>query len=104
MELVRELIAEEAPPDRAADAIGRSVLVHESMPFALYAFLRHPESFADCLYCAVLNGGDRDTLGAMAGAISGAYLGVDAIPSVWRERLENRDDIEGLARRLAEAA
>jgi ADP-ribosylglycohydrolase len=26
------------------------------------------------------NGGDRDTLGAMACAISGAYLGVDAIP------------------------
>ena len=47
--------------------------------------------------CAVLNGGDRDTLGAMAGAISGAYLGIDALPQQWISRLENRTLIEELA-------
>jgi ADP-ribosylglycohydrolase len=48
-----------------------------------------------------LNGGDRDTLGAMACAISGAYVGVEAIPPAWRDKLENRQAIEALAARLA---
>lgn len=102
MALVPTLIAEEVSPLKAARRLGRSVAVHQSLPFAVYAFLRHPRSFQACLFCAVLNGGDRDTLGAMACAISGAYLGVDAIPQAWRERLENRQHVEDLATKLAE--
>jgi poly(ADP-ribose) glycohydrolase ARH3 len=36
----------------------------------------------------------------MAGAISGAYLGVEAIPSRWLRKLENRQTIEELALEL----
>jgi poly(ADP-ribose) glycohydrolase ARH3 len=52
----------------------------ESLSFPIYSSLRFASSFEDCLYCAIMHGGDRDTLGAMAGAISGAYLGFEAIP------------------------
>jgi poly(ADP-ribose) glycohydrolase ARH3 len=97
MKIVREAIKKEESADIAASRIGRTVAVHESMPFAVYAFLRHPDSFQECLFCAVLNGGDRDTLGAMACAVSGAYLGIEAIPLPWREKLENRRHIEELA-------
>jgi len=100
--LVRDLVAADAPPSQAARRLGQSVAVHQSLPFALYAFLRQPDSFADCLFCAVLHGGDRDTLGAMACAISGAYLGVDTLPPDWRAKLENRALIEDLALKLAE--
>jgi poly(ADP-ribose) glycohydrolase ARH3 len=99
--LVRALIAGDVSPPDAAWRLGRSVAVHESLPFAIYAFLRHPQSFEACLLCAVLNGGDRDTLGAMACAISGAYLGIESIPQLWRDKLENRPYIEHLATRLA---
>ena len=102
MLLVRTLIAKDVPPPDAARRLGRSVAVHESMPFAIYAFLRYPQSFEACLFCAILNGGDRDTLGAMACAVSGAYLGVEAIPWAWRDKIENRQHIEDLANRLAE--
>jgi poly(ADP-ribose) glycohydrolase ARH3 len=102
MKAVQTLINERVPPEIAADQLGRSVAVDESMPFAVYSFLRHPKSFEDCLFCAILNGGDRDTLGAMACAISGAYLGVEAIPISWRLKLENRSTIENLASSLAE--
>ncbi len=102
MALVKTLIADQILPSDAAQHLGQSVAVHESMPFALYAFLRHPQSFEHCLFCAVLNGGDRDTLGAMAGAVSGAYLGVEAVPLTWRDKLENRQYIQQLARRLAQ--
>ena len=97
MALVRQLIAAGTPPPGAARRLGRTVAVHESLPFALYAFLRHPHSFEDCLLCATLHGGDRDTLGAMACAVSGAYLGAEAIPREWWEKLENRVHIEELA-------
>jgi len=104
MALVGTMVASSAPPEEAAERLGRSVTVHQSMPFAVYAFLRHPKSFEDCLFCAIMHGGDRDTLGAMACAISGAYLGVGGIPQAWREKLENREQIEKLAVKLAEIA
>jgi poly(ADP-ribose) glycohydrolase ARH3 len=104
MILLKKLVADQTPPREAAQRLGQSVAAHQSVPFALYAFLRHAKSFEDCLFCAALNGGDRDTLGAMACAVSGAYLGVEAIPSLWREKLENREYIEDLALRLAELA
>jgi poly(ADP-ribose) glycohydrolase ARH3 len=101
MMLVQRSITEDVSPDVAADGIGRTVAVHESMPFAVYSFVRHSQSFEESLLCAILNGGDRDTLGAMACAISGAYLGIEAIPQSLREKLENRSDIEDLALTLA---
>jgi len=97
MALVKTLIADNVAPPEAARRLGQSVAVHESLPFAIYAFLRHPGSFEACLFCAVLNGGDRDTLGAMACAVSGAYLGIETIPGAWREKLENGGYIEELA-------
>jgi poly(ADP-ribose) glycohydrolase ARH3 len=102
MKLVQTLINEDASPRSAADRLGRSVAVDESMPFAVYSFLRYPKSFEDCLFCSILNGGDRDTLGAMACAISGAYLGIEAIPRSWRNKLETRIVIENLASSLTE--
>jgi len=101
MEILQGLINQDVSPEHAADQLGRSVSVDESMPFAVYSFLRYPKSFKDCLFCAILNGGDRDTLGAMACAISGAYLGIEAIPPSWGKKLENRNTIEHLAASLA---
>lgn len=99
---IEALIRDGASAGEAADALGRTVAVHESMPFALYSFLTRPGSFEACLFRATLHGGDRDTLGAMACALSGAYLGVESLPGDWLEKLENRDDIEELALALAE--
>lgn len=104
MQQVQSLVADQVSPPEAAWRLGQSVAVHESLPFALYAFLRHPQSYEACLFCAAMNGGDRDTLGAMAGAVSGAYLGIDAIPQAWRAKLENHQYIEILARNLADLA
>ena len=101
MVLVQELIAAAADPGPVADAIGRTVSVHETMPFAIYVYLANPKSFVDCLYTAALNGGDLDTLAAVASAVSGAYLGMEALPASWLAKVENRDDMEILALRMA---
>lgn len=46
--------------------------------------------------------GDRDTLGAMACAVSGAYPGVDAVSARRLERLETLSRIEDLSRPLGQ--
>ena len=97
MKHVGELVAKGVEPIKASQAFGRSVAVQESMPFAVYAFVSHASSYEECLFCATLNGGDRDTLGAMAGAISGAYLGVDALPPMWLRKLENLAALRDMA-------
>jgi ADP-ribosylglycohydrolase len=62
----------------------------ESVPAAIGAFvLTH--SFRDAVVLAVNLGGDTDTIGAMAGAIAGAYYGYGQIPEAWLSSLENRD-------------
>jgi poly(ADP-ribose) glycohydrolase ARH3 len=97
LRLVEEMLSGGAPAADAAQALGRSVAVDESLPFALFAFLAHPHSYVDCLSGAIMHGGDRDTLGAMAGAASGAYLGMEKIPAPWREKLENSEMIQQAA-------
>jgi len=100
---VARLLDEGAAPPAVADAVGRSVAVHESLPFAIYAFLASPEDSLTTLYTAILNGGDRDTLGAMAGALSGAYLGPAGLRKALTNRIEDRDALEAAGRRLAAA-
>ena len=67
-----------------AEILGTGVTAHESVPIAVYCFLRHAHSYADVIHQAVFIGGDTDTIACMAGAIAGAYLGIDAIPPRWR--------------------
>ena len=104
LKLVNELLDERIAPSVSADRIGRSVSMRESMSFAIYSFLQNIQSFEECLFCAVLNSGDRDTLGAMACAISGAYVCIEAIPITWQLKLENKDYIENLAFTLTNMA
>ena len=99
---VQKLVAANVSPEKASEHLGRSIEVQNSLPFALYSFLHYPKSFEGCLFCAILNGGDRDTLGAMACAVSSAYLGIESMPQEWRAKLENGSYIESLAKSLAE--
>ena len=80
--------------------LGNSIEAFNSVPTALYSFLANYESFEDAVIYAVNLGGDADTIGAMTGAIAGAYHGVEAIPKRWLDRLEGRPYIESLAERL----
>jgi len=49
---------------------------------------------------AVMLGGDADTIGAIAGAVAGARFGADALPERWLAEIDERDELERLARRL----
>ncbi|MFQ5468869.1 MAG: ADP-ribosylglycohydrolase family protein [Gammaproteobacteria bacterium] len=101
LKLLKTLLDDRIRTRHAVAKLGHDVIVQESLPYALYCFLRNPHSFIECLLAAILYGGDSDTIGAMAGALSGAYLGVEAIPVRWCRKLENRQLIENYARELA---
>ena len=85
---------------RVVRELGNGVEAQNSVPTAVYSFLRNPQSFEECVLYAISLGGDTDTIGAMAGAISGAYHGAEAIPERWRSRLEAGDYIGKLAEKL----
>jgi poly(ADP-ribose) glycohydrolase ARH3 len=90
------------PDDRQAVVreLGHGIEAFNSVPAAIFCFLAHPGDFASTIIYAVSLGGDTDTIASMAGAISGAYLGIEKIPFDWQEKLENRDYIMNLADRL----
>ena len=96
---IRELLGEQDKAKVVA-VLGNGIEAPRSVPTAIYCFLRQPQSYKDTVIYAISLGGDTDTIAAMAGAISGAYLGIEAIPSKWRARLENGEYIEDLAEKL----
>jgi len=96
---IRELLGEQDKAKVVA-VLGNNIEAPRSVPTAIYCFLRQPQSYKDTVIYAISLGGDTDTIAAMAGAISGAYLGIEAIPSEWRAKLENREYIEALTEKL----
>jgi poly(ADP-ribose) glycohydrolase ARH3 len=97
---IRDLL-DEQDKAKVVAVLGNGIEAPRSVPTAIYCFLRQPQSYKDTVIYAISLGGDTDTIAAMAGAICGAYLGIEAIPSEWRAKLENREYIESLAENLA---
>ncbi|MBN1289986.1 MAG: ADP-ribosylglycohydrolase family protein [Actinobacteria bacterium] len=80
---------------------GNSGYVMETVPCALYSFLRTPEDFEATVIRAVNAGGDTDSIGAIAGSISGSFNGTGNIPPRFLEPLEGKEYLESLAVKLS---
>lgn len=89
---------------RVVNQLGHGIEAFNSVPTAIFSFLAHPQDFTSTVTYAVSLGGDTDTIASMAGAISGAYLGIDGLPSRWLGQLEKRDYISNLADKLWQTA
>jgi len=78
--------------------LGNTVAAIDSVPTALFCFLRclkdfeKEEQFEQTIRLAIRLGGDTDTIASMAGAISGAYLGLEAIPEFMIRSCEAVED------------
>jgi poly(ADP-ribose) glycohydrolase ARH3 len=87
-------------------ALGNGIQAQESIVTALACFASSPDDYLTAIGRAILLGGDTDTIAAMTGAVSGAYLGVGAISQELLTRLEDHPEMKGrsyiaeLARRL----
>lgn len=68
--------------------LGGGWVGEEALAIAIYCCLKYPDDIRKMLIAAVNHSGDSDSSGAVAGNILGAYLGMDAIPKDWLDRLE----------------
>ena len=94
------------PPEIAlSDAgLGEAWVAEEAVVSALYCFWRSPADYSQTVITAINTDGDSDSIAAIAGSISGAFNGADAIPERWRTGVENAGDLSELAARLYGAA
>jgi len=85
-------------------SLGSGLEAHRSTITSIACFSISPDSYTGALARGLAMGNDTDTVMGMAGAISGAHLGIGAVPADLVGRLENdvhgKDEIEGLARAL----
>jgi ADP-ribosylglycohydrolase len=64
-----------------------------TVPIAIYSFLRPPKDFEETIVTAINHSGDSDSIGAMAGAISGAFNGYAQIPKRYITGLHDLDKL-----------
>jgi ADP-ribosylglycohydrolase len=88
---------------------GITPFVVGSVLWSLYAFLRSPDDYWETICLAVSGGGDTDTTAAMAGAMSGARVGLGGLPPLLTMKLTDRgswgyDELVGLAEECCELA
>lgn len=103
--LERAWTLREASPEEAARELGTTGYVLHSVPLALWALWSDPPGFLEGLHRVVLQGGDADSTGAMAGALLGARFGLEAIPAELADHLEpcySAERLAALAAALAE--
>lgn len=80
--------------------IGVSGYVPETVGAAFFC-LGATTNFKDAVVMAVKAGGDTDTTAAIVGALAGTYYGLDAIPSEYKDKVENFELLQGLTDILA---
>lgn len=83
-------------------ADGVSIYAWDAVPAAFHCFLNF-SSYEECVLNAVNLGGDADSIGAMAGALKGAELGINNIPQKWVERVKDTDYLQDIAVQLFQA-
>jgi ADP-ribosyl-[dinitrogen reductase] hydrolase len=90
------------PPEEALFEIGTSSDVIETVPAAVYCFLRHPRNFSGAVLPAVNAGDATDSIGALAGSFVGALSGVHVIDKQLLNGIENSDVLIGVGENLAQ--
>ncbi|PIT89450.1 MAG: hypothetical protein COU27_00290, partial [Candidatus Levybacteria bacterium CG10_big_fil_rev_8_21_14_0_10_36_7] len=92
-------------PHEIAAEIGTSESAYETVPMALHCFLHSPSNYEKTVIeAANLVPGDTDSIACIAGALSGTYNGLEAIPQKWRQEIEDSFWLHKLGRNLFEAS
>ena len=88
------------------DFVGTSMLTHETVPAAIAYVVMANGDPIQAIRISTWGGGDCDTLAAIAGAICGAYRGVDSIPSAMLKTIErvNNLDLAAIAKAYHDVA
>ncbi len=84
---IREALLDAVPMSRALELFatknGVSGYVMHSVPYAVVIWYLHHGDYQATAQAAIQAGGDVDTVAAMAGALAGATVGYQGVPSDW---------------------
>lgn len=89
-EAAPEIARAGAQPGLSDRWAGISPFVVSSVLWSIYSVLRTPDDYWATVCTAIAVGGDVDTTAAMAGAISGARLGLGSLPDRLARRVNDR--------------
>ena len=94
------------PPERALalGGLGEAWVAEEAVASALYCVWRHPDDYRAVVLEAINTDGDSDSIGAIAGSVAGARLGLAGIPREWAQEVEDSTLLQEMGRRLWQAA
>ncbi|KAL5015687.1 hypothetical protein ScPMuIL_005276 [Solemya velum] len=103
LEKIRQYATQEKQPstEEINKILGTDISALRSVPTAVYAFLRTIKDieeiedrnpFERTIIYAISLGGDTDTIATMAGAIAGAYYGIECVPTSWQKCCEGVKD------------
>lgn len=92
----------ELEPYQSLHSFGCSLEAHRSVVTSIMCFANSPDSYTETISRAIGQGDDVDTLAAMAGALSGARLGLSHIPKNLVDCLEDNHQGRTFLLELAE--
>ena len=93
---VEELINKNATYDEAEKIFGTKSNILETLPYALFCFLKTPNNYKETIIGSINIEGDADSIAAIAGSFSGALNGFYAIPKEWINEIKCKSRIEKL--------
>ncbi|MGA5899674.1 ADP-ribosylglycohydrolase family protein [Streptomyces venetus] len=74
-------------------ATGEGWIAEEALATGLLCFLLFADEPVTALRRAACTAGDSDSIACLTGAFAGAYLGAEAWPTEWADRVEYRTDL-----------
>jgi len=77
--------------------------IYDTVPMAIYAWVRHYGNFKKTLTESLDCGGDTDTLGAITGALAGVTTGEEGIPDEWSSNIVEWPRSISVLRKVADA-
>ncbi|MFG2971318.1 MULTISPECIES: ADP-ribosylglycohydrolase family protein [unclassified Streptomyces] len=93
LDRLEEAVRTASPEDDPCLATGAGWIAEEALATGLLCFLLFPDEPLLALRRAACSSGDSDSIACLTGAFAGAWLGEDAWPTAWADRIEYRGDL-----------
>ena len=93
LDRLQEAVRSASPETDPCLATGQGWIAEEALATGLLCFLWFVDEPLTALRRAACTSGDSDSIACLAGAFAGAWLGADAWPTQWADRIEYRGDL-----------
>ncbi len=93
LDRLQEAVRSVSPETDPCLATGAGWIAEEALATGLLSFLWFVDEPLTALRRAACTAGDSDSIACLTGAFAGAWLGADAWPTEWADRIEYRGDL-----------